>query len=251
MKTKPKADIEQYIPLAKQIAARVHAGRRLPAYLRDEMEAAAIEALPALLQKVSPDHPTFIGYARRRLMGAALTQLRRNDEIAEHIRAKARKPLRFRESFLSQHGRQPTLAEIKKKFPTTPRLKYVLDAVDSAANKTGRKIGHQVERVTNVNTAYDDNEMFRRLLQIAKPKQRRVLKLLYQDGLSIKQATIKMKLSNTKKTIRLRNAALKQLRNCPQQICQVYGADGSIPGQIGNQWMNAAYDENNRQIAAN
>ena len=86
LRTPSNEEVSRHMPLVRQVVARFL--RRLPAnVLRDDLVAAGVHGLIDSLRKNGGDHgPTFESYARIRIRGAILDELRTQDWLPRRAR---------------------------------------------------------------------------------------------------------------------------------------------------------------------
>jgi len=86
LRTPSNEEVNRHMPLVRQVVARFL--RRLPAnVLRDDLVAAGVHGLIDSLRKNGGDHgPTFESYARIRIRGAILDELRTQDWLPRRAR---------------------------------------------------------------------------------------------------------------------------------------------------------------------
>jgi RNA polymerase sigma factor for flagellar operon FliA len=103
---------EDHLDLVRVTVARV--ARQLPRHVeRDELEAAGMEGLAQALQSFDPGRGTsFEAFARRRIRGAVLDELRRRDWAGRVVRARLRRVVAAREALSARLCRTPSLDEI-------------------------------------------------------------------------------------------------------------------------------------------
>jgi RNA polymerase sigma factor for flagellar operon FliA len=104
--------MEHYLPLATQTVRRLSirfAHRFEPA----DLIGAAILGLHAAIQRFSPDHGVpFSAYARKRITGAVLDDLRQRDPLTRDQRSRLRKVQAALQDFGQLHGRSPSNEEL-------------------------------------------------------------------------------------------------------------------------------------------
>ncbi|HET9732075.1 MAG TPA: sigma-70 family RNA polymerase sigma factor [Acidimicrobiales bacterium] len=104
--------VESHLPLARQVAAT--AARRLPRHVvRDDLESAALEGLAAAAAAFDPGRGTpFAQFARLRIHGAVVDELRSMDWAPRSLRRDARRLDAALSSLMGELGRQPTGSEL-------------------------------------------------------------------------------------------------------------------------------------------
>lgn len=113
MASKTRLDqlVRDHLPLVSHVVADVMV--RVPRHVsRDELTSAALYGLAQAARSFDPDRgASFEGYARRRMQGALLDELRSRDWASRGVRAQARKIRVATDQLTASLGRQPTTAE--------------------------------------------------------------------------------------------------------------------------------------------
>lgn len=104
--------VEQYLPLVKTVVGKV--AMTLPAHVdADDLQSAGVIGLLNALRNFDTNNGAkFETYARIRIQGAVLDELRRMDWQSRSIRDKARKVQTAMAQFEQKHGRPPTEGEM-------------------------------------------------------------------------------------------------------------------------------------------
>jgi RNA polymerase sigma factor for flagellar operon FliA len=104
--------VEQYLPLVKTVVGKV--AMTLPSHVdADDLHSAGVIGLLNALRNFDVNNGAkFETYARIRIQGAVLDELRRMDWQSRSIRDKARKVQAAMTRFEQEHGRPPTEAEM-------------------------------------------------------------------------------------------------------------------------------------------
>ena len=104
--------IETYLPLVEKVVAVV--GRRLPDHVdHDDLHSAGVVGLIAAVQRFEAAQSlTFEGYARVRIRGAVLDELRRNDTCTRRSRRMIKRIEMVALEIAQAHGRPATDQEI-------------------------------------------------------------------------------------------------------------------------------------------
>lgn len=103
--------VREHLPLVHHVVADVIA--RVPRHVpRDELTSSALFGLAQAARSFDPSRGTpFEGYARRRMQGALLDDLRSRDWASRGVRAQARKIRAATDELTATLGRHPTPAE--------------------------------------------------------------------------------------------------------------------------------------------
>lgn len=104
--------IVTYLPLVEKVVAVVR--RRLPDHIdHDDLHSAGVVGLIAAVQRFdSAQSLTFEGYARVRIRGAVLDELRRNDSCTRRSRAMVKRIAAVTQELAQENGRPATDEEI-------------------------------------------------------------------------------------------------------------------------------------------
>jgi RNA polymerase sigma factor for flagellar operon FliA len=108
--------IRGHLDLARRHANRM--ARRLPSTInRDELESAALLGLTEAAERFDPEKgETFAAFAAKRVRGAILDELRRNDVLTRRGRERAKHLAKFMATMQQTEDRAPTVAEIAKEL---------------------------------------------------------------------------------------------------------------------------------------
>jgi RNA polymerase sigma factor for flagellar operon FliA len=103
--------VQEHLTLVAHVVADVMV--RVPRHVsRDELTSAALYGLAQAARSFDPDRgASFEGYARRRMQGSLLDELRSRDWASRGVRAQARKIRAVNDQLTASLGRTPTAAE--------------------------------------------------------------------------------------------------------------------------------------------
>lgn len=196
--------VREHLPLVKTIVGRL--AMTLPSHvdLDDLYSAGVIGLLNALRNYDESNGARFVTYARIRIHGAVIDELRRMDCVSRTIRDKARKVQTAIAQLEQQHGRPPTEDEIARHMHLSladyhtlldeirPVTFVCLDAVIGSEDSEGSM---QYESVTDsaqespVDTASKRElaRLIERRIQQLPVMQRKVLALYYFEGLRLRE----------------------------------------------------------------
>lgn len=104
--------IERYVPLVRAIAARI--AQRLPPHIEtDDLQSAGVFGLVKSIESFDPERGVkFETYCRKRISGAILDELRRQDSIPREARERADHVCRTLALLRETLGREPTDHEV-------------------------------------------------------------------------------------------------------------------------------------------
>jgi RNA polymerase sigma factor for flagellar operon FliA len=196
--------VEQYLPLVRAIVGRL--AMTLPDHVdQDDLNSAGLVGLLQALRNYDPASGTsFETYARVRIRGAMLDELRRMDWVPRTIHEKARKIQQVLGQLEQQLGRVPSEEQMAEAM-NIPVHEYneLLNEVrpaafvclDSTSTAEGVETGNLYEVVANPNEESPLEEvsrrelkevMFERLKQLPEI-QRKVLALYYHEDLHLRE----------------------------------------------------------------
>lgn len=183
----------------------------------DELVGAGVLGLMQAVEAFDPARGfTFSTFAATRIRGAILDELRRVDPMPRNARQKWRRLHAVEESLTARLERAPTEEEIAEEMGvdlrTLSRWRRVIDAASpesldgavgihaSRAGEIERSVEHaeQVERV-------------RKVLLLLRPQERAVFHLLYAEGLSGREASERLHLTQSRVS-QIRKSGLRKLR---------------------------------------
>jgi RNA polymerase sigma factor for flagellar operon FliA len=131
--TTENALVEQYLPLVRTALGRL--AMSLPEHVdQDDLNSAGLVGLLQALRNYDPACGTsFEGYARLRIRGAMLDELRRMDWVPRTVHEKARKLQQAMGELEQRLGRVPTDAEVAKALRLSPgQYSSLLDEIRPA-----------------------------------------------------------------------------------------------------------------------
>ncbi len=206
-RTDPSAEnalVEQYLPLVRTVVARL--AMTLPEHVdQDDLNSAGLVGLLQALRNYDPGCGTsFETYARVRIRGAMLDELRRMDWVPRTIHEKARRIQEVINQLEQKLGRAPTEEQMAKALNiSVEEYTELLDEIrpaafvclDSTASSDGNDSGNLYEVVANPNEDSPIEEVSRRELKDVVLKrlqhlpeiQRKVLALYYHEDLHLRE----------------------------------------------------------------
>jgi RNA polymerase sigma factor FliA len=196
--------VEQYLPLVRSVMSRL--AITLPDHVdHDDLQSAGMVGLLHALRHYDPAcGTTFQTYARLRIRGAMLDELRRMDWVPRTIHEKARRIQEVMAQLEQKFGRAPTEAEVAKGLNMTqaqyeellaeirPATFVCLDAVGSADGEESGTISDVVADPAGDGPMEQAsrNELKALILQRLKElprNQSRVLALYYGEDLHLRE----------------------------------------------------------------
>ena len=196
--------VEQYLPLVKTVVGRV--AMTLPAHVeRGDLYSAGLVGLLHAVRHFDPAHgASFATYARVRIRGAVLDELRRMDWTPRPVRDKARKVQAVLRSLEQAKGALPAEEEVAQALNLSvaeygklldeirPAAFVSLDAVNPSEDDEGVSNAESItdERQDSPATAAVRSDLVALVtarLQQLPENQRRVLALYYVEGLRLRE----------------------------------------------------------------
>jgi RNA polymerase sigma factor FliA len=196
--------IEQYLPLVRAVLGRL--AMTLPEHVdHDDLHSAGMFGLLHALRHYNPACGTpFQSYARLRIRGAMLDELRRMDWVPRSIHEKARQIQETMARLEQQLGRAPTEAEVARGMSLSPaqyeellaRIRpatfVCLDAVCTGDGEDGGSVGEVVADSSTDGPVEQAsrNELKDIILERLKTlpaNQRKVLALYYGEDLTLRE----------------------------------------------------------------
>lgn len=113
--------VERYLPLVKTVVGRV--AMNLPAHVNlDDLNSAGLVGLLNGVRNFDPEGgSSFESYARVRIRGAVLDELRRLDWVPRSVHDKARRVQNTIQELEQKHGEVPTPAQVARALDLSPR----------------------------------------------------------------------------------------------------------------------------------
>lgn len=196
--------VEQYLPLVRSAVGRL--AMTLPEHVdADDLHSAGLVGLLQALRNYDPSSGTsFEGYARRRIRGAMLDELRRMDWVPRTIHEKARRIQGVISELEQKLGRTPTEQEMAREMKiSVSEYDELLDEIrpaafvclDAACPSQGSENSSLYDIVPNTDEEGPVEEVSKRelkqvilnRLQELPDMQRKVLALYYGEDLHLRE----------------------------------------------------------------
>jgi RNA polymerase sigma factor for flagellar operon FliA len=196
--------IEQYLPLVKAVVGRL--AMTLPAHVNsDDLYSAGLVGLLNAVRRFNPKAgASFESYARVRIRGAVLDELRRLDWVPRSVHDKAKKVEKAMQELIQSNGSMPTESEMAKALHLTvdeyeelldeirPASYVCLDSVQGSSSENGGNTYDVIADDTQVDPQHGASvrEMAGLLEQKLKQlpeMQRKVLALYYFEDLRLRE----------------------------------------------------------------
>jgi RNA polymerase sigma factor for flagellar operon FliA len=196
--------VEQYLPLVATVLGRL--AMNLPEHVdQDDLRSAGLVGLLQAMRNFDPKSGTsFETYARVRIRGAMLDELRRMDWVPRTIHEKARKVQRHIAALEQKFGRTPTEKEVAKALELSP-VEYAtlleeirpaafvcLDAVCASENGDSGSLYEVISDGAEEGPAEETAKNELKSIILARLKdlpdmQRKVLALYYGEDLRLRE----------------------------------------------------------------
>jgi RNA polymerase sigma factor for flagellar operon FliA len=196
--------VEQYLPLVKTIVGRL--AMTLPSHLEiEELESAGTIGLLHAIRNFKPNGgASFETFARFRIRGAVLDELRRNDWASRTVREKARRIQMAMMELEQRHGKAPlekqVAAELKISMEeyqrwleeVRPTTFVCLDAAASSNENDSRALAEIIcdpgqASPTDAIERRELAELIAERIKSLPPIQRKVLALYYFEDLRLRE----------------------------------------------------------------
>ncbi|MCX7779296.1 MAG: FliA/WhiG family RNA polymerase sigma factor [Negativicutes bacterium] len=212
--------IEHYVPLVKLVSGRIAIG--LPQYIdKDDLTSSGFFGLLDAIERFDPDRGfKFETYAVARIRGAILDSLRAQDWLPSSLRQKAKQYEQVVAQLESRLGRSAEDEEIASALGiTTAQLHVLLNQLNASTlvplDEFVRTETPNSEFINPTQRIEEDEvkEILAEAIDKLPEKERLVLSLYYYEGLTLKEISLIMKLSearisqlHTKAIFRLRGS---------------------------------------------
>ncbi len=196
--------VEQYLPLVATVLGRL--AMNLPDHVdQDDLRSAGLMGLLQAMRNFDPKSGTsFETYARVRIRGSMLDELRRMDWVPRTIHEKARKVQRMMATLEQQYSRTPTEKEMAKALELSadeysdlleeirPAAFVCLDAVCSSENGDSGSLYEVISDGAEEGPAEETSKNELKQIILARLKdlpdmQRKVLALYYGEDLRLRE----------------------------------------------------------------
>ncbi|MFO1476597.1 MAG: FliA/WhiG family RNA polymerase sigma factor [Verrucomicrobiota bacterium] len=196
--------VEQYLPLVRSAVGRL--AMTLPDHVdHDDLHSAGLVGLLQALRNYDPScNTSFESYARVRIRGAMLDELRRMDWVPRTVHEKARRIQEVMSELEQKLGRTPTEVQMAKALNISPdEYSQLLDQIrpaafvclDATCSSDGSETGSLYEVVADPTDSGPVEEVSRReLKQVILERlkelpeiQRKVLALYYGEDLHLRE----------------------------------------------------------------
>lgn len=205
-----------YAPLVKRIARQL-TSQAGPAMGIDDMQQIGLIGLLDALRRYGPPDENFGAYARLRVRGAILDELRRQDWRPRAVRQETHRARDSVNMLVRRLGREPTGAEVREMLGlTTEEYQEFQLAQNAEAMANFDELLHEPRQ--NGSGAHDSPEtqlVARRSIEQAllalNEREQRVVQLYYEFDLSLKEIASVLELTEAR-ICQINKAALKKMR---------------------------------------
>lgn len=214
--------IERYWPLVGEIAREVKRKSRTPVSV-DELESFGAIGLIEAVERFNVEiQPSFEGYARIRIRGAMMDELRASDWVPRSIRMKEQQWNKAIDELVMELNRLPTDQEIAAHLKMSPPeyRRLLIDAgirsVQSLDVSIDRKDGSSVtlhDLIPDIPSeeAQDYSEKAIELINTLPLRERIILRLFYVEGLSFPEIADLMAFGESRAS-QIHSSAIETLR---------------------------------------
>jgi RNA polymerase sigma factor for flagellar operon FliA len=226
--------VEQYLPLVRSVLGRL--AITLPEHVdHDDLHSAGLVGLLHALRHYDPACGTsFQTYARLRVRGSMLDELRRMDWVPRAIHEKSRKIQNTMAQLEQQLGRAPTESEVAKGLNLSPAeysdllaeirpATFVcLDAVCSGENDDGGSVGDvfadpAADGPLEQASRNELKQVILRRLKELPDSQRKVLALYYGEDLTLREIAEVLKVTESR-VCQIHSQAILSIRAYVQRL---------------------------------
>jgi RNA polymerase sigma factor for flagellar operon FliA len=183
--------IEEHVPMARMMARKM--ARRLPSSVTwDELESAALLGLTEAACRYETDRAEpFMAFAAKRVRGAILDQLRRDDFLTRRGRRLARSVSETAASLENELGRSASDDEIGKATGLSiDEVREGAAALRRAKSEAFDEVSHSLDECTTTREAVARAQTrveLRHALDTLGERDTMVLSMLYRDGLTLRE----------------------------------------------------------------
>ena len=210
------AAIQTYLPLVKAVVRQLSSQAQGVMDLQDLSQVGLMGLLEALRRYGAPDE-AFAGYARQRIRGAILDELRRQDWRPRTVRQTAHKTRDAVRLLRRKLGAEPTQEQIQKALGMDDAAYLAYEQAESA--EAMASLDDMLSAGIDVPSSADDpaEGVLRRvaleqvLMQLTEREQR-VIQLYYEFDLSLKEIAAVLELSEAR-VCQLNKEALRKMRS--------------------------------------
>ncbi len=228
MTTAPGERLVPWLPLVRQLAQQIHSTLP-PGVDREEMVGWGLDGLLAALERFDPERGlSFVGYARIRIRGAILDQLRTHDFATRTMRQKASRLERSARRIEGRLGRPAEADEIATEMGLSLQALHELrDEVgdlgmvsldELGCGQAGEALGYEEVLAAQAGDpvqALFEEERARAVseaLRVLSPRERLVLPLYYQADMTMREVGERLGITESRVS-QLHSRALARLRD--------------------------------------
>ena len=193
-KGRRRSDIEEYLPLVRAIAGRIR--RRLPTNveLDDLVQEGLIGLNEALERFEQGQHPNFEAYACRRIEGAMLDALRKDDPLTRDERIRVRKIRAAVQRLEHELGRAPRAKEVANelRWPLDKLHRSLADVgahgprVDDTQDKPSEDGTHDLDPMVELSER-QRNAALNAAFDALEEADRYVMECIYDRNMTLKE----------------------------------------------------------------
>lgn len=197
--------MQQWLPLVKKVVRQLspQANGMMD---RDDIEQVALMGLLESLRRYGRPDDHFAGYAMQRVRGAVLDQFRQHDWRPRTLRQKAHKINDDIRAMTRALGREPTEEEVCQQLKMSHEewqeyqlldAAHALESLDAilsveGGSQHGAFAGRELEEEVNI------QRTLARALQSLDERERTIINLYYQQGISLKEIALVLDLTEAR-----------------------------------------------------
>ncbi len=226
--TAPGERLLRWMPLVRQLAQQIHATLP-PGVERDELIGWGLDGLLSALERFDPERGmSFVGYARIRIRGAILDQLRTHDFATRTMRQKATRLERSARRIEARLGRPAAVDELASEMGLSLEALHdlrcevgdlgMVSLDELGSGQAGEMLGYEellAAQAGDPVAALFAEERARAVseaLLVLSPRERLVLPLYYQADLTMREVGERLGITESRVS-QLHSHALARLRD--------------------------------------
>lgn len=213
----------QYAPLVKRIVKQLlsQAGSVLD---RDDMQQIGLVALLDALRRYWPPDEKFSAYAVKRVRGAILDELRRQDWRPRAVRQQSHRTRDAIRALARKLGREPTATEIQEALGMSAQAYFEYELAQNAESLANfdEQLHELGSQLADAHGSPEAQLLMRRSieqgLRSLDEREQRVIQLYYEVDLSLKEIAAVLELTEAR-VCQINKAALRKMRAAMEEGC--------------------------------
>jgi RNA polymerase sigma factor for flagellar operon FliA len=207
--------LQAYLPMVKRVVRQL-ASQAMDVMDQSDMTQVGLMGLLEALRRYGPVDEAFAGYARQRVRGAILDELRRQDWRPRTVRQSAHKARDAVRALRRQLGAEPTPLQIQQALGMDDEAYLAYEQAESAEAMASldELVGQGMDMASSAadpQHAVLQRHLLEQVLAQLNEREQRVIQLYYEYDLNLKEIAAVLELSEAR-VCQINKEALRKMR---------------------------------------